>query len=67
MTTQTKLVEIYISVKRRTDLAILVHIEDKELWIPKSLIKNFDDVEINVHFMGHIEIPEWFAYEKELI
>lgn len=60
-------VEIYISVKRTTEKAILIDCDGKEAWIPKSLIKDFDDQEVNVRFTGNIEIPEWIANEKELI
>ena len=60
-------VEIYISIKRTTEKAVLIDCDGKEVWIPKSLIKNFDDQEIGTRFAGNIEIPEWFAHEKELI
>ena len=60
-------VEIYISVKRTTEKAILIDCDGKEVWIPKSLIKDFDDLEIGFLFEGNIVIPEWFAQGKELI
>lgn len=46
-----------------TELAILVDDGSLEVWLPKSEIhydgKVGDDVEI--------ELPEWLAYDKELI
>lgn len=55
---------------RKTDRAICIKDDDlKDHWIPKSqLLAGSDNVER--HTEGDfitIEIPEWLAYDKELI
>lgn len=49
---------------RQTDAAILVNVEDVEVWLPKSQIDYTEDA-----FPGEeidIVLPEWLANEKEL-
>ena len=41
--------------------AVLFKIDNREVWIPRSVIVN-DDFENNV-----IEVKEWFAINEELI
>ena len=46
----------------REDLnAILFEIEERSVWIPRSLILNHDEDERT------ITVPEWFAIDKELV
>ena len=58
------LVEITIPITHQTEKAILTVSESaKPVWIPKSQI-----VEIEFHGgEATIIIPEWLAYDKELI
>ena len=58
-----KLIEIYVEVKRQSEMAILASDGVSEFWLPKSQItmthKNDDDYEI--------EMPEWLAIEKGVV
>lgn len=58
------LVELTITITHQTDKAILTVSESaKPIWIPKSQI-----VEIEFHGSeATIIIPEWLAFDKELI
>ena len=57
-----ELVDIdYDEIVTSTDDAFLFSIEDKSIWISKSLIDDHD--EYNKNFT----IPEWLAYKEELI
>ena len=61
-------VEIDVCVKRRTEKAILVEVEnlDEDLWIPKSQIEDWDE-NISNKDIDSILIPNWLAQEKGLI
>ncbi len=62
----TKLVEIEIDyVKHDTDNAMLIVVEDKEYWIPKSKIEDQSQDDNDV--ITGIFIPEWLAIEKGLV
>ena len=52
------LVELYCEVEHETEKAILVAVEDKRVWLPKSVVELEDDMVI---------LPEWLAFEKGLI
>jgi len=52
-----------VLVKAKTTLAILVEIEDKEHWIPKSQLGPYNEV-TEEGDKGNLEIPEWLADEK---
>ena len=59
-----EIVEIaYDSVRRETESARLYVIEDVEVWIPLSRIGN----DTSTGEGGTVEIPEWLAFERELI
>ena len=57
-------VEIECEIVRSTEKAILIKSGKTEAWIPKSQIIN--QVFTKEKQTG-IEIPEWLAYDKELI
>lgn len=64
-----EIVEITVIFKHETSQAILINDGDIEVWIPKSQIENYDDLD-EVIEKGHeitIEIPEWLAIENDLI
>lgn len=48
-------------VAQETSDAVLILIDPKLHWIPKSLIKDEDQQE------GWVEIPEWFAIKENLV
>ena len=55
-----------VSVKVETDKAILVVIEDKEYWIPKSQIA--EDSEVYAQdTAGTLIVSQWIAQQKGLI
>lgn len=39
--------------------AILFRMDDREVWVPKSLINNRED--------NSFDVPEWFAIKEELV
>jgi hypothetical protein len=48
-----------------TDKAILFKIEDDDVWLPKSVIADVEDLED--HDMGepgHFSVPRWVAVER---
>ena len=49
---------------KTTDKAIQYDINDKYVWIPKSLIL---DSEVNEFSQGTLTVPEWFADQEGLI
>jgi len=51
---------ITAEIIRETDLAILIHHNGEEIWLPKSQI----DYDGDVGDEADIEIPEWLADEK---
>jgi hypothetical protein len=57
-----------VEVKQVTAKALLVKVDDSDVWIPKSQIldcdKDVDDVEIGD--VVEIIIPQWLAEEKGL-
>lgn len=59
-------VKIEVEVKRICDLSILVDDGDGAQFIPTQLITEYVG-ESDVGNMIEIEIPEWFAREREFI
>jgi hypothetical protein len=55
-----------VVVKAVTESALLVVYEETEAWIPLSQCGEETDV-ASVGDRGTVELPEWFALEKELI
>ena len=63
---EAPLVEIDVTVRRRTEKALLVYDGKSEVWIPRSMIADHapdtdDDLAITSIFL-----PEWFATDKGL-
>lgn len=56
---ESDLIDITADLRYETDSAFLIHDGTREAWVPKSLVENNGD--------GTFAIPEWLAYEKELI
>lgn len=62
-----KTVEIDIDgIKIKTEKAILVIIDDEEIWLPKSQIEYDEDVH-NPDGTNVITVTEWIAEQKGLI
>lgn len=59
-------VEIYGTIKRTTERAILFHDGDKSIWIPKS-IAEFDDDDYGEGDTCDVTVPEWFAFQEGMI
>jgi len=64
-------IELCVEYRHDTDLAVLIKDGDQEVWIPKSLIENRDDIDWDSFEQGdlieELIIPEWLAEERELI
>lgn len=43
--------------------AVLMDIEGEEVWVPKSIMEEWPDVDDE----GEIELPEWFAIQEGLV
>lgn len=55
-----------VTVKVETDKALLVVLDEEEIWIPKSQID--DDSEVyKAGTSGKLVITEWLAEQKKLI
>jgi len=66
MTYNKKTIEIDIDrIKLETDKAILVIIDDEEIWLPKSQITYNENHDLDKP--QEIEISEWIAEQKGLI
>jgi hypothetical protein len=48
-----------------SDSAILVDVEGEEVWLPKSVVGDFDDAEPGDTI--DLKIPEWLAEDRGLI
>lgn len=60
------LVEIDLTIKAETDMALLV--DDgciEEVWLPKSQIQYDEDAEVGDTII--VDVPEWLALDKGLI
>lgn len=60
---EKSIIELYGTVNRETKLAVYVDFGDKKVWLPKSQIEDWPDLNKS----GEILMPEWLAAEKELI
>lgn len=57
----TELVEIsYEHIRRRSDDAVLLSIDDEDVWLPLSEIRDWDADLKTLH------IPEWLAIDRGL-
>lgn len=61
------MIEIDIQILRETDKAIFVSDGDNESWIPKSQIECEEDIENKIGKILTINIPEWLAFDSDLI
>lgn len=57
--------EVEVVVKETT-LGLLCRIDEKETWIPKSLIGEDSEVRAEGD-RGKIEVPEWWALKEGLV
>lgn len=53
-------------VVKETTMALLCRIDEKEIWIPKSLIGADSEVSAEGD-RGKIEVPEWWALQNGLV
>ena len=58
-----RLVDVFGTVIRETDLAILADCGDGEVWLPKSQLEEWPDVDCD----GEIVMTEWIAEQKGLV
>lgn len=56
-------VEIFVEIKRSTEMAVLVSDGVNEFWLPKSQI----EIEHRKDRHAEITLPEWLAIDKEII
>jgi hypothetical protein len=59
----TEMVEVFGTTKRETDDAVLIEFADGEIWLPKSQLEDWPDIEEE----GEVIIPYWLAMDKDLI
>ena len=55
-----------VTVEAETDLAPLSSVEDKKIWIPKSVVHDDSDVQIEGD-TGTIVVMRWFAEKEGLV
>jgi hypothetical protein len=55
-----------VTVEAETDLALLCSVEDKKLWIPKSVVHEDSEVQSEGD-IGTIVIMRWFAEKEGLV
>lgn len=61
-------VEIEVTFIKCTSAAVLIEYDESEIWLPRSQLEfhgNFDHCQRGE--LVEIELPEWLAYEKDLI
>lgn len=56
-------VEFFVVTLRQSANAVLLDIEGEEVWVPKSIMEEWPDVDDE----GEIELPEWFAIQEGLV
>jgi len=59
------MVEIFGAIIRETDMGILFSDGDREVWLPKSQIIYDEDAGEGDDVT--VEMPQWLAFDKELI
>ena len=55
-----------VTVEAETDLALLCSVEDKKVWIPKSVVHEDSEVQSEGD-IGTIAIMRWFAEKQGLV
>lgn len=63
--TDKNYVELEVEIVRETPMAILISYDTTEVWIPKSQIEDGPDKQANGLYL--IIVPEWLAFDKDLI
>lgn len=58
------IITISAVLKHQTEKAVLIHDGMKDVWLPKSKIEVSETGKGGV---VEVDLPEWLAYEKELI
>lgn len=58
-------VEFYAEVLHETEMAVLCEVDGDEVWIPRSVIEDGEDLETGD--TGDIEVAEWFAIKEGLV
>lgn len=62
-----KMIDIDIDgITHQTDRAILIKIDDDEIWLPKSQVKFTADPK-DPELTKTVHVPEWLAQDKGLI
>jgi len=57
------LIEIYVEIKRESELAVLCTDGTNDFWLPKSQI----EIKYIKDSDAEITLPEWLAVDKEII
>ena len=57
------MVEVSGTVKHETDAAIFVDFGDEEVWLPKSQLEEWPELDET----GDVIMPYWLALDKDLI
>lgn len=57
-------IEITAEIVRETAAAILIFDGDREVWLPKSMVVEWHELEKGI---VELTLPEWLAFEKGLI
>ena len=60
-------IEMSVTFKRETDLAVLINDGDKDIWLPKSQLGSYEFCDTGPGEVIDIEVAEWLAKEKGLI
>ncbi len=53
-------------VAAETPLALLLQIDDKEYWVPKSLIEDAAEIDIGDEDI-EVELADWFARKEGIV
>ena len=67
MAKKNKDVDISVEVKHETKAAVLVTDGDKEVWLPKSLIKEGFELTYIKDKVIELTLPEWLCLKNGLI
>jgi len=62
---RSNLIDLEGHVRAVTDKAILLKVDDRQAWLPRSMIEIEGDAEVGERVT--VTLPESFAVEKELV
>jgi hypothetical protein len=54
-----------LKVVAETDLALLLELEEDQVWVPKSVITGADEIDVGDEDI-EVEVAEWFAEREGL-